>query len=60
MIDAQRFNFIEGFDAFGVPDALPQLNLALTYLRSSSTSFCMEFIGRCSVIVREDEFFSGI
>lgn len=31
MRDAQRFNFIEGFDAFGVPDALPQLPLALTY-----------------------------
>ncbi|ASC70594.1 hypothetical protein XM38_015340 [Halomicronema hongdechloris C2206] len=31
MRKAQRFNFIEGFDAFGVPDALPQLPLALTY-----------------------------
>ena len=31
MREAQRFNFVEGFDAFGVPDALPQLHLALTY-----------------------------
>jgi hypothetical protein len=25
MRKAQRFNFTEGFDTFGVPDALPQL-----------------------------------
>jgi hypothetical protein len=31
MREAQRFNFIEGFDAFGVPDALPQLPLVLAY-----------------------------
>ena len=31
MREAQRFNFVEGFDAFGVPDALPQLPLVLTY-----------------------------
>lgn len=31
MLNAQRFSFIEGFDAFGVPDALPQLPLSLTY-----------------------------
>lgn len=31
MREAQRFNFVEGFDAFGVSDALPQLPLALTY-----------------------------
>lgn len=36
MRDARRFNFIEGFDAFGVPDALPQLPLVLTY-RGTST-----------------------
>jgi hypothetical protein len=36
MRNAQRFNFTEGFDAFGVPDALPQLSLSLTY-RDSST-----------------------
>lgn len=31
MREAQRFNFVEGFDAFGVPDSLPQLPLVLTY-----------------------------
>jgi len=31
MRDAQRFNFIEGIDAFGVPDALPLLPLSITY-----------------------------
>lgn len=31
MNNAQRFNFVEGFDTFGVPDALPQLPLTLTY-----------------------------
>jgi hypothetical protein len=31
MLNAQRFNFTEGFDSFGVPDALPQLPLSLTY-----------------------------
>lgn len=31
MRDAQQFSFIEGVDAFGVPDALPQLPLSLTY-----------------------------
>ena len=31
MHNAQRFNFVEGFDTFGVPDALPQLPLSLTY-----------------------------
>jgi hypothetical protein len=31
MFNAQRFNFREGFDTFGVPDALPQLPLTLTY-----------------------------
>jgi hypothetical protein len=36
MLNAQRFNFTEGFDTFGVPDALPQLPLSLTY-RDSST-----------------------
>ena len=35
MHNAQRFNFIEGFDTFGVPDALPQLPLSLTYRDSS-------------------------
>lgn len=35
MRNAQRFNFTEGFDAFGVPDALPQLSLSLTYQGSS-------------------------
>jgi Aspartyl protease len=29
--NAQQFNFTEGFDTFGVPDALPQLPLSLTY-----------------------------
>jgi hypothetical protein len=33
--NAQRFNFTEGFDTFGIPDALPQLPLALTYRDSS-------------------------
>jgi hypothetical protein len=31
MRDAQRFSFTEGFDTFGVPDALPQLPVSLTY-----------------------------
>ncbi|MBD2597520.1 retropepsin-like domain-containing protein [Nostoc spongiaeforme FACHB-130] len=31
MRNAQRFHFTEGFDAFGVPDALPQLPLILSY-----------------------------
>jgi hypothetical protein len=31
MGNAQRFNFTEGFDGFGVPDALPQLPISLTY-----------------------------
>ena len=31
MRNAQQFNFVEGFDTFGVPDALPQLPLSLTY-----------------------------
>ena len=31
MRNAQRFNFTEGFDGFGVPDALPQLPVSLTY-----------------------------
>jgi hypothetical protein len=31
MRNAQRFNFTEGFDGFGVPDALPQLPISLTY-----------------------------
>ncbi len=35
MRNAQRFNFVEGFDTFGVPDALPQLPLSLTYRDSS-------------------------
>jgi hypothetical protein len=35
MHNAQRFNFMEGFDTFGVPDALPQLPLSLTYRGSS-------------------------
>jgi hypothetical protein len=35
MPNAQRFNFVEGFDTFGIPDALPQLPLSLTYRGSS-------------------------
>jgi hypothetical protein len=35
MRSAQRFNFTEGFDAFSIPDALPQLPLSLTYRDSS-------------------------
>jgi hypothetical protein len=35
MHNAQRFNFVEGFDTFGVPDALPQLPLSLMYRGSS-------------------------
>jgi hypothetical protein len=31
MRSAQQFNFTEGFDAFGIPDALPQLPLSLKY-----------------------------
>ncbi len=35
MRKVQRFNFTEGFDTFGVPDALPLLPLSLTYRDSS-------------------------
>ncbi|PSB54990.1 aspartyl protease family protein [Chamaesiphon polymorphus] len=35
MRDSQRFNFIEGFDAFGVVDAVPKMPLTLTYRESS-------------------------
>ncbi|NJL42783.1 MAG: retroviral-like aspartic protease [Pseudanabaena sp. SU_2_4] len=35
MHNAQRFNFTEGFDAFGVPDALPQLPISLMYRGAS-------------------------
>jgi hypothetical protein len=35
MAEAQQFKFIEGVDAFGFPDALPQLPLSLTYHNSS-------------------------
>lgn len=35
MDNAQRFRFTEGCDTFGVPDALPQLPLSLTYQNSS-------------------------
>ncbi|MGH2415520.1 MAG: aspartyl protease family protein, partial [Microcystaceae cyanobacterium] len=35
MRNAQKFNFAEGFDTFGVPDALPQLPLSLTYRDAS-------------------------
>lgn len=35
MHNAQRFNFVEGFDTFGVPDALPRLPLSLIYRGSS-------------------------
>ncbi|MCU0567907.1 MAG: aspartyl protease family protein [Oculatellaceae cyanobacterium Prado106] len=35
MRNAQRFSFTEGYDAFGVPDALPQLPLSLTYRGTS-------------------------
>jgi hypothetical protein len=31
MHNAQRFNFVERFDTFGVSDFLPQLPLSLTY-----------------------------
>ncbi|MCY7392298.1 MAG: retropepsin-like domain-containing protein [Leptolyngbyaceae cyanobacterium CAN_BIN12] len=31
MRNAQLFNFTEGLDTFGVPDALPQLPISLTY-----------------------------
>ena len=31
MRDAQRFSFTEGFDAFGISDALPQMPLTLMY-----------------------------
>jgi hypothetical protein len=35
MAKPQRFSFIEGYDTFGVPDALPKLPLTLTYRNSS-------------------------
>jgi len=35
MPNAQQFSFTEGFDTFGVPDALPQLPLSLTFQGSS-------------------------
>jgi hypothetical protein len=35
MVNPQRFSFTEGYDTFGVPDALPKLPLVLTYRNSS-------------------------
>jgi Aspartyl protease len=35
MPDTQRFYFTQGFDTFGVPDALPLLPLSLTYRNST-------------------------
>jgi hypothetical protein len=35
MVNPQRFSFTEGYDTFGVPDALPKLPLILTYCNSS-------------------------
>lgn len=35
MHNAQRFNFIEGFDTFDFPDALPQLPLSLIHRGAS-------------------------
>lgn len=35
MRDSQRFDFTQGFDAFGVSDALPQLPLTLIHRDSS-------------------------
>ncbi len=35
MQDSRKFNFVEGFDAFGIPDALPKMPLTLTYRNSS-------------------------
>jgi hypothetical protein len=35
MRDSQQFIFTEGFDTFGVPDALPQLPLSLSYRESA-------------------------
>jgi hypothetical protein len=35
MQDSRKFNFVEGFDAFGIPDALPKIPLTLTYRNSS-------------------------
>ena len=35
MRDSQQFSFTEGFDTFGVPDALPQLPLSLSYRESA-------------------------
>ncbi|MBF2003920.1 MAG: retroviral-like aspartic protease [Chlorogloeopsis fritschii C42_A2020_084] len=35
MLNAQRFQFTEGFDTFGVLDALPLLPLSMTYRGSS-------------------------
>jgi hypothetical protein len=35
MRNPQRFSFTEGYDTFGVPDALPKLPLRLTYRNSS-------------------------
>ena len=42
MRNAQRFNFTEGFDGFGVPDALPQLPISLTY-QDRAVEFSAEF-----------------
>jgi hypothetical protein len=33
--DSRKFNFVEGFDAFDIPDALPKMPLTLTYRNSS-------------------------
>jgi hypothetical protein len=42
MRNAQKFNFTEGFDAFGVPDALPQLPLSLAYRGSSAEVLALD------------------
>jgi uncharacterized protein YlxW (UPF0749 family) len=42
MRNTQRFNFTEGFDGFGVPDALPQLPISLTY-QDRAVEFSAEF-----------------
>ena len=39
MAKIQRFSFTEGYDTFGVPDALPKLPLTLTYHNSSVDVF---------------------
>jgi hypothetical protein len=46
MRGSQRFNFIEGFDALGVADAVPKMPLTLTYRDASIDNSDSEVISK--------------